>query len=376
MNKDICKEIINGIIAGHSLPIKIFEEIDFHCHLIKCYHTYKQRGGNICGFFALFNITNFINWKKTENDNHFKRMNNSFEFWDFYYNTLKFLLNNLFIEKSGIESLTKNGILERYQFDFLIKKSGILNDHNYSVDYIRLFFGFGRINGMSFNDIKSYQRIIETFSNLCVVLLGITNHWSVMIVEKKNDKNVYHYLDSRNNFEIFNEPLRKEDIVQKLTEESREYSNGKSPSEWWVQCTSSWVDDIRKAVEILIDVFEGKENLCNLVVSQYMNEVIQDFEEHTKIDLMQLEKDFDSNKIENWIFNNYHPTTFYNDIIDPLLSFSFTNNKIKSLKNYKKFFNLISFIEDYIRKYEESKNENEIISRYKEEVNKIKGLVY
>ena len=126
------------------------------------------------------------------------------------------------------------GPLERYQFYYLLKNNkeiaqSIASDENYNISFTKFLYGFGRVSGMKQVDITDFQKEIDNFlnfsweknklfkKNVMIVLLGITNHWNILVVERNfsNFKrtNKYYFLDSRNYYEIFtlgdNEKKRK-----------------------------------------------------------------------------------------------------------------------------------------------------------------------
>ena len=111
------------------------------------YITLQQRGGNICGFYSLFNMIYFTRFLKTKNPIYLNKMNNNFKFWKFYIKSLNYLLNNLTLQKPALKSLISNGPLERYQLRFLIKNnkkiiSSLNDDNNYQVSILDFFFFF------------------------------------------------------------------------------------------------------------------------------------------------------------------------------------------------------------------------------------------
>ena len=136
---------------------------------LKQYYTFQQYEGNICGFHSLFNMLNFIKFLKTQNHLYIDKMNNNWKFYTFYYKTLKYILNNMQLQKSAIKSLIKNGPLERYQFKFLISNnkkilSVLNNDENYDISILQFFYGFNRFNG-TINEAINFQNGINNFLN-------------------------------------------------------------------------------------------------------------------------------------------------------------------------------------------------------------------
>jgi hypothetical protein len=92
------------------------------------------------------------------------------------------------LEHTALDSLLKEGPLERYQFKFILEsnnkvKRKLAGNKKLEISFFRFFYGFGIIQGMKKDEIKSLQDNIELFKvnktrNLVyVILLGITNHW-------------------------------------------------------------------------------------------------------------------------------------------------------------------------------------------------------
>ena len=155
--KKILFNLINEIILGtfnSSKNLKNdFVVINTNNILFKQYYTYNQNKGYLCGFHSLFNIYYFLQYLITKENKFLFYLNNSWSFWSFYKESIKFLLNNLHLEEKAKESLLNEGPLERYQFIYLLnefpKMKNIFekNKNNYEISFTKFLYGFGIFNG-------------------------------------------------------------------------------------------------------------------------------------------------------------------------------------------------------------------------------------
>lgn len=99
-----------------------------------------------------------------------------------------------------------------------------------TIRFFRFFYGFGIVQGMKNVDIKELQLALEAMRKyedcqrlIYVILLGITNHWSILIIVSENKEIKFYYLDSlninRHNF------LTNEDIMEFAHERVIHYFN-------------------------------------------------------------------------------------------------------------------------------------------------------
>lgn len=403
----LINEIISGTYISQSTigrPIKNIITISKNFEITE-YFTYQQKGGNICGFYALFNVVNFVMYLKTNNEEYLKKMNSVWEFWSFHYNSMQYLLNNLKIEPSGVKSLLNGGPLERYQFNFLLQKnkeisSAISSDNNYNITFSRFFYGFGRVNGLSQIEVKNIQKEIDTFlnfdgeknmkfrKNLCIILLGITNHWNILLIERNFSNlikpNKYYFLDSRNYPEIFsmsNDESKKQKFINCCIQKAIMFS-GKEPNSWWVHCLPYWIEDMNKAMLILKQIFEGTTTLCDVFMNQNIDSLLKSFEEKTLIQLDEGTIKLDNielvDKIEQWVKCEYHPKVLSFDISEPLHFFDYSK-QLDKINNYPKFYHWIEQMEQFLIIITEKAKENnelkEIIQRYDEIIKELKIIM-
>ena len=297
------------------------------------YITLQQRGGNICGFYSLFNMIYFTRFLKTKNPIYLNKMNNNFKFWRFYIKSLNYLLNNLTLQKSALKSLISNGPLERYQLRFLIKNnkkiiSSLNNDNDYQVSILEFFYGFGRFNGTKTEAINFQNGINNFLTNsnkkkILIIILGIVNHWNLLFIERDiNNNNNYYFLDSRNCNEKFNvdyensESKEMKKIINEFINNSKMYSH-QNPTDWWIQCLPIWIKDMNVSLEFLFEISKGKINLFDIIINEVFSIFVSSFEESTFIDLndnINFNNDDIINKILLFMKSSYPPLLFEGEI--------------------------------------------------------------
>lgn len=93
--------------------------------------NYRQMKGSLCGFHALFNISNFCQYLIAENKYakrfYLQTMNSGMQFYKFHQNVVKFLLNSGDVPEYMVEDLVNYGPLEREYIDPVISVSNLSN---------------------------------------------------------------------------------------------------------------------------------------------------------------------------------------------------------------------------------------------------------
>ena len=371
-----CHNFIESIFLGNYHNISnnknIYNLITKFDTNIYYYNTYIQYGGNLCGFYSLFNLYNFILYLKTKEIKFLNILKSPFDFFVFYRKILNFLLSNLELETAAIKNLKESGCLERFQFDFILNNyPDILNlfsDNNklFYIKYTKFFFGFNRFNGTA-NEAKHFQTEInnflnknETNYNILIILLGIVNHWSILILKKNNKKNEIkkYLLDSRNLPEIFEINLTDENAVQNLVNKLINRNiiyNKKEPSYIWTTFLRQWIIDINNSLNIIFDILMNKYSIYELILNQIINEFCENFIKNDNID--------------KFISVEYHPQYFKEDILKILNEFKYINkiNLLNKGENFLKIFEKINF---YINNnININKEKIEIYNKYKEIIN-------
>ena len=375
MSNDIytyCHNLIESIILGDYYKIStkknMYEIINKLDSKIYYYFTYIQYGGNLCGFYSLFNLYNFILYLKTKEIKYINILKSPFDFFIFYKQILNFIFTNLKLEISAKKNLIESGCLERFQFDFILNNyPNILNlfsndNQKFSIKYTKFFYGFNHFNGTS-TEAKHFQKEInnflynnETNYNILIILLGIVNHWNILILKKNNRKNKIkkYFLDSRNIPEIFKININDDNEIQNLVNEliNRNLSyNRKQPSYAWTIFLKQWIIDMNNSLNIISDILNNKYSIYELILNHMINEFCEYFFQF-------------QNNIENFISIQYHPQYFQDEILKFLNEFKYIN-KINSLNNGNKFLDIFEKINIYINN-KINKDNIEIYNKYKE----------
>ena len=324
---------------------------------LKQYYTFQQYEGNICGFHSLFNMLNFIKFLKTQNHLYIDKMNNNWKFYSFYYKTLKYILNNMQLQKSAIKSLIKNGPLERYQFKFLISNnkkilSVLNNDENYDISILQFFYGFNRFNG-TINEAINFQNGINNFKKkkkkkkILIVILGIVNHWNLFIIERD---------------------INMKKVINCYIENCK-IKNNRNPSSWSIDCFKVWIKDMNKSLEIIFDILNKKINLFDIIINEICDIFVNSFKEST---FFNLDNDINLNcnenieKVFSFMKTNYPPSLFEGEIYLYFINFKYESlNKIISWNKFIKILNTFNYVIKYKEKSKNDDETNELLNKYK-----------
>jgi len=365
-----CYNLIESIILGNYYNISS-EKNDFNLInnldlKIYYYNTYVQNGGNLCGFYSLFNLYNFILYLKTKEIKYIHILKSPFDFFIFYKQILNYIFANLKLEISAIKNLKESGCLERFQFDYILNNHpNILNtfsddNQKFFIKYTKFFFGFNHFNGTSKEaiqfqiEINNFLYNNKTIYNILIILLGIVNHWNILILKKNNKKNKIkkYFLDSRNIPEMFKINYKNDDEIQNLVNKliNRNLSyNRKQPSYVWITFLKQWIIDMNNSLNIISDILNNKYSIYELILNHMINEFCEKFFQYN---------------IEIFISVQYHPKYFEDEILKFINEFNFIN-KIKLLNNGNKFLEILEKINIYINN-KKNKENIEIYNKYKE----------
>lgn len=370
-SQNILLQLINEIIIG---TFSSYEGINLDYSLIntryfqfKQYYTYNQNRGSLCGFHSLFNIYYFLQYLTTEERNKKNlamfNLKNAWSFWSFYKESINYLLTNLKLASSDENSLRKEGPLERYQFIYLLNNYPKMTNLfdllkiNYDILITKFLYGFGIFNGTVEEGID-FQKKVDSFlednnsnkGKILIILLGIVNHWNVLIFHKNvnNEMSIY-LLDSRNSPEIF-ESIDLYDNINnssdnkiKLEKIKEQYINNilnkkignKKETDWFITCRKEWYDSMNKSLILIFKVFLKKLNLLNYIIDNKISSLINSFLSKTNIDLIDIKLNDKNNininngEILKWIKEEYHPAVFNDEL---LLDIKKVNYIIKDMK--------------------------------------------
>ena len=394
-SQNILLQLINEIIIG---TFSSYEGINLDYSLIntryfqfKQYYTYNQNRGSLCGFHSLFNIYYFLQYLTTEERNKKNlalfNLKNAWSFWSFYKESINYLLTNLKLASSDENSLRKEGPLERYQFIYLLNNYPKMTNLfdllkiNYDILITKFLYGFGIFNGTVEEGID-FQKKVDSFlednnsnkGKILIILLGIVNHWNVLIFHKNvnNEMSIY-LLDSRNSPEIF-ESIDLYDNINnssdnkiKLEKIKEQYINNilnkkignKKATDWFITCRKEWYDSMNKSLILIFKVFLKKLNLLNYIIDNKISSLINSFHSKTNIDLIDIKLNDKNNininngEILKWIKEEYHPAVFNDEL---LLDIKKVNYIIKDMK----FISWTKWMILYLNGLKDNKTLNEI----------------
>ena len=144
---NLINQIIIGTFTSYGEEKREFSLVNTKYFNFKQYFTYNQNIGYLCGFHSLFNIYYFLQYlaskEETQKNKALFNLKNAWSFWSFYKESLNFLLSNLKLEESSINSLKNEGPLERYQFVYLLeefpKMKILFNELKANYDIVKLY---------------------------------------------------------------------------------------------------------------------------------------------------------------------------------------------------------------------------------------------
>lgn len=353
-----------------------------------------QHSGALCGFHCVFNIIYFLQYLKSEDimvrNKNLIKMNSTVKFWKLYEKLQKFLLGNPNVTKGDKESLRKLGALERYQFKIILESYPKFKKINkIKLKFLTFFFAFNFIQGMSKQEIIDLQEAMKTFREynkkgqklVYVMLLGITNHWSILILENDNSNIKFYYLDSKNsnvfNIEdnqndvlmtnnptylkndntcILNLDINKkyEDFAEKIYADIAKYR--KPLDGWFKKCYIQWLHDINLTVDLFYRIIYENYSLCEFFLESVLDRFVKTFEEYNSLKLdnktinsiinvkiisKEAIRDYKSRLIL-WLNVEYHPKIINVDIYGTIKSFEY-DKFIEKMPIYPQFKNLLIF---------------------------------
>ena len=409
----LINEIIIGTFSSYEGTKGDFVLINTKYFQFRQYFTYNQNIGYLCGFHSLFNIYYFLQYLTSKEINQKKlalfNLKNAWNFWSFYKESINFLLTNLKLELYAEKSLKNEGPLERYQFVYLLNefpKMKILFNNlkiNYDISFTKFLFGFGIFNGTIEEGIDFQNKIDKFLDNsdqnkekILIILLGIVNHWNILILHKNLQQKIDIYLlDSRNSPEMFNsielyDDNNEKENQAKIVQMKEEYINkilndklkNKKITEWYITCWKEWYDSMNKSIILIFKILYKKINLLNYIIENKINQLINNFISKTNVDLIKFGndkkiKDNINNNIKDriikWIKEEYHPAVFNDEIINDI-------RKVKYSIKEPEFISWIKLMNLYLNEMKDDKTLNEmdkdIILRYLSYINDLDKLTF
>jgi len=258
--------------------------------------------------------------------------------------------------------LLNKGSLERFQLQFILEnhkkiKSIIQSDSNYEINIFNLFYAFNIVQYSNNKEIINLQKEFDRIKKenpkkniIYFVVLGVTNHWSLMVLEKKKSSKIIEvtYLDSLN-LNIFNLKNDREidNFVEKRDELRKKYGKGYSPFQ--KKMFRQWIVDINQIVNIVYQIIYEDFSLYDLIVSNKINHVLTSYEDHININLREVQLDKGGiekmknniSKIAQWLKNEFPPKILVEDVTYMLQNFNFIPN-LKNMYYFTQFQKFIS----------------------------------
>ncbi|KAL4499173.1 hypothetical protein ABPG72_006759 [Tetrahymena utriculariae] len=353
MSVNILKEIVEEIILEvleHNNWDRIksnnyFQEKD---EIIQV-KVYDQYSDSLCGFHSLFNAFCMIDYfSKDYNEQYLASLNQSSNFWSFYYSTYRFLVDQ-YPNKQDLKYLDNLGPLERSHLEFFIEQSEfVLVKKNQcsqkKIDLILFpfYYGFGIVQ-LSEEQVDQFNQIVNQFNQsqkdiLVIVFTGTTNHWITYIAYKDclNNQKKFYFLDSAN---LSLNDLLDENLDAMLSEiqnkqKDRGVQEKKDSRESSIHTAITSLKDRKTVLNLLNNCFLEKVRLEVCMIENQFKEMLVTFTEYfpnwqEQLDLSLVDelsqKEKNQLKIEilvTFIKYEYRPQVIEHDILKVMKKYS------------------------------------------------------
>lgn len=235
--------------------------------------TYQQHTRALCGFHALFNALTYL--KGTG-----KGLCSGWKFWKTHNRLVAFLLQEAALSIQECAKLQDSGPLERHQMAYLLVHYPAIQSFSPLVLWVPLYFAFGRFQ-MSLEELQTATAALQAWRRKergkVVFLLGITNHWSILLYEWLEDQPQVVYLDSKNQPEVFS--ISDADITRLLeTEKTLRLAKGLEPmTPYQVKMRKQHIKDLQTAIKTIGEVAAGHSCFSSFLLTQEIQALQESF---------------------------------------------------------------------------------------------------
>jgi hypothetical protein len=261
---------------------------------LKQLKVHQQFIGNLCGYHTLFNLKTVLGALSQQNVEAPFDILDAAKFWDYHFKSTVTLDKHAETNKLNREKYPWSyrnirwGDLERSFMKVLTEQNLefqnlFQSNKKIKATYDVFQFQFGRI--LYGNDwLEIFERDLADFANtkdknvhhIKFILMGITNHWSVLLAHKYNDKTEFWLLDSKNlDYLLWN----KEKIMEYLNmrnEEKKKYGQPlMNTFQLWVAENS--YEDHQTTVKLLVDCMLGNTTLKHFIAHVHANDLKKNF---------------------------------------------------------------------------------------------------
>lgn len=266
--------------------------------------SYQQHTRALCGFHALFNALTYL---KSQG----KDLCSAWKFWKFHTRIVSFLIKNADLSPQETAKLQDSGPLERHQMTHLLSHFPLI-PHS-QVRWVPLYFAFNHFQ-MSLEELAQVDEVMSLWRKgdirYIVFLLGVTNHWSVLIYEHCESGYRSIYLDSKNRPEVFS--TYEADLNRLITIENElRVSKGlELMTAYQVKMRIQHAADIQRIVSIIQEVATSRCNFTCFLLTQEILTLHATF-----IDMRQSQEK-GSSLVRKWVFEAFQPVS---EVLDGLI---------------------------------------------------------
>ena len=226
--------------------------------------TYQQHSHALCGFHALFNALTYLKGGE-------QGLCSGWKFWKTHNRLVAFLLREAGLSAQECAKLQDSGPLERHQMVYILAHYPPIQPFSPQVHWVPLYFAFGRFQ-MSLEELQSATSALQAWrrkeTRKVVFLLGITNHWSVLLYEWLEDTAQVVYLDSKNKPEVFS--ALDTDVTRLIaTENALRLAKGLQPmTPYQVKMRKQHTNDLQTAISRIGEVAAGHSCFASFLLTQ------------------------------------------------------------------------------------------------------------
>lgn len=316
--------------------------------------NYLQFKGDLCGFHTLFNTSCLLNYFFENDSFYLEKMNSGVEFYKYHSKIMNYVkyYNDKFeydneddrIQEYIIEDVLNFGPLDQSLIPLLTNDldfKELANKLKYEL--VTLFFSHDNIVTQDINEIKEIQKKINHFISdnevkFLVIILGITNHWTGMVIMKQKDNSYKCYFLESLNEQPYLSYLKDKESIKNYVEIFNKDKNSKgvkNMSEFDKDMFCCWFSDVKKAHNLIYKLFNKSgfslieyfvEKNWNCFCNYLLNAKIENVK-----DLIILLND------------KIHPLVVRNDTLEIMIT---ENMSFESLKifNFELFENIVKCV--------------------------------
>mmetsp|Transcript_9814 Transcript_9814/g.19317 ORF Transcript_9814/g.19317 Transcript_9814/m.19317 type:complete len:397 (-) Transcript_9814:912-2102(-) len=330
----ILSEIINSVLDSYTVlgpgtatsltldsaiqtqDLAILDIANFEGVELRHVKVVKQHQGGLCGYHALYNIIETVNYLRLKNATRPWKIADIPSFWKFHFRTTDSLLRisvNYSSFKMWSYREVRFGDLERDFLKALIRQDSFFsNQFETSASFVPQLFTIGYQFGNIIENTR-YLEEIQTAIEACIAsdkehvicfMLGITNHWVSFIAHKCAGGFEFYYFDSRNVPYLQYDEAQIEAYLNK-NDRIRRRKGQPFMTKFQRMVGSQFVRDLQNLLKLLMGCFLGTNSLNQAMVVHKFTELKQLFEMAPGTDLERLQFVLDTGAPPMHIYDDF-----------------------------------------------------------------------